>query len=115
MKEPFSEGFVTIVKDCLICQREVILMDRRGRDIESKIPKGSILPQICEECHQKYCVEMDGVCLINPETGSLAVISKKAFDNIFTIPCPEGRICHAEEKIIQAIIAHDEQAEEEES
>lgn len=105
MRKKFSDGYVTLVQDCLICKREVILMDTHGNDIASKVPNGSILPRICEECHQKYCIKQDGVCLINPDTGSLVVIKKEAFDSTFNVECPKGRIVYAEESVIQHLLA----------
>ena len=60
-------GDVRLVKDCMICQREVILLARR--DSREDLPtNGSILPQVCKECRDKYL--NIGVLLINPNNGA---------------------------------------------
>ena len=73
-------GEVTIVKDCMICHREVILLARR--DARGELPpKDSILPQVCEECEKKYLKE--GILMINPNNGRLAVLKEAAFRKMF--------------------------------
>ena len=72
-------GEITLVHDCMICRREVILMAKRDY---VKLPeKGTTLPQVCEECREKYLKE--GILLINPDTGRLVVLKEEAFKRIF--------------------------------
>ncbi|MFA5132869.1 MAG: hypothetical protein WC444_06110 [Candidatus Paceibacterota bacterium] len=76
-------GETTLVKDCMICHREVILIARKNTKYELP-PKDSTLPQVCEECQTKYLTE--GILLINPNTGRLVVLKESAFKRIFSGP-----------------------------
>lgn len=97
-------GDVTLVKDCMICHREVIMM--ATRDQKNKLPeKDSMLPSVCKKCHEKYLTE--GILLINPDTGRLVVLKESAFVQIFSKvdikKALEMRICFTDDEILDKI------------
>lgn len=97
-------GDVTMVRDCMICHREVILM--ATKDQRRKLPeKDSILPKVCEECHEKYLTE--GILLINPDTGRLIVLKESAFVQIFSKvdikKALEMRVCFTDDEVLDKI------------
>jgi hypothetical protein len=64
----------------MICRREVIMMARKNT--KEKLPeRGTVLPQVCEECREKYLKE--GILLINPDNGRLIVLREEAFKHFF--------------------------------
>lgn len=91
-------GECTIVKDCVICRREVILL--ATRDSRHPLPEKDTLyvNQVCDECREKYLV--NGVLLVNPDNGCLVVLKDEAFSRIFDQPIPAGKICFAEQKVL---------------
>jgi len=95
-------GDVTLVKDCLVCHREVILLARKNA--VGELPeKGSILPQVCEECSNKYLAT--GVLLCNPHNGNFVVIKDELFKRIFDekTPIPPKRIAWTEQEVLDNI------------
>ncbi len=100
-----DKSYVTL-ECCPICGNETgnLLLDRRMRDTFEKY---TINPtSVCSVCKEKYLKE--GILLINPKTGSLAVIKESAFKRIFDkTPLPVHRIAFAEEELIQKFIKGD--------
>ena len=95
-------GEVALVKDCMICHREVILMARKTVK-KAKMPEnGSILPQVCDECREKYLTK--GVLLINPNNGRLIVIKDEAFKRVFSGEMPEGKIAFTDDKVLDTLM-----------
>lgn len=93
-------GDVSLVKDCLICHREVILLARK--DFKGDMPeKDSVLPQVCEKCYSKYLTK--GVLLVNPDNGALVVLKDKAFKKVFNVPIPDGKIAFTEQRVLEMI------------
>lgn len=97
-------GEVTIVKGCMICQEEQILL--ATRDQRQPLPeKDSILPQVCEKCSKKYLVE--GILLINPNNGRLIVIKEEAFKKIFSDTDMDKalkmRICFTDDELLDKL------------
>ena len=92
-------GEVTLVKGCMICHEEVILMATR-RIKKAVLPeKGSILPEVCSKCKEKYLKE--GILLINPNNGRLVVLKEDAFKRIFSnTSIPPKRIAFAEDAVL---------------
>ena len=93
-------GEVCLVKDCMICRTDVILMAMNNNTI---LPENNtIMPQVCEKCTEKYLKE--GILLINPDDGALAVIKDSLFSQIFeNTSIPDGRICFTEQNILDFI------------
>lgn len=98
-------GEVTMVKDCMICHEEQILIATKDQR-QPLPPKDSILPQVCEECTKKYLKE--GILIVNPNTGKLAVLKEEAFVKIFsgvdTKKALEMRVCFAEEQVLDMLL-----------
>jgi hypothetical protein len=101
-------GEVTLVKDCVICQREVILMAKRDMK-EPLPPNGCVLPRVCEECRKKYLSE--GILLICLETGSFAVLKDEAFKRLFDRELPHMRVARTDDAVIKKIIQMGKEAE----
>lgn len=94
-------GEVTIVKDCMICHREVILLAKK--DMKQKLPeKDSILPKVCEKCAKKYLEK--GTLLINPDNGKLVVIKDEAFKGLFNENPPKGKIAFTNDTVVNYIL-----------
>lgn len=97
-----DKSYVTM-EVCPICNKDTgnILMDKRIRPVfESK----TINPtNPCDECKEKYL--SIGVMLINPETGSLAIIKDKTFSIMFNQKVPKHKIAFVDEELIQKIIS----------
>ncbi len=94
-------GDVTMVKDCMVCRREVILLARKNAKAEMP-EKGSILPQVCPDCREKYLKE--GLLMINPENADYLVIKDEAFKGLFPEADLKGhRIVFTEQRVIEAI------------
>jgi hypothetical protein len=93
-------GEVTLVKDCMICRKEVILIARKNAKAE--LPKkNSILPKVCEACREKYLTK--GVLLINPNNGRLVVLKDEAFSRIFKDPIPERKIAFTDDELLDKL------------
>ena len=93
-------GEVTLVKGCMICQEEVIIMARKNSRGELP-PEGSTLPQVCEKCKKKYL--SDGVLLINPNNGRLVVLKIEAFKRIFNTEVPEHNIAFTDDEVLNKL------------
>ena len=94
-------GEVTLVKECMICHKEVILMARR--DAKGELPKkGSILPRVCDDCQKKYLTK--GVLLINPDNGRLVVIKDSAFKKIFDAKIPPRKVAFTDDIVLNRIM-----------
>lgn len=95
-------GDVRIVKDCMICQREVILLAKKN--MKDDLPENNVtLPKVCEECNEKYLKL--GVLLINPDNGNFVVVKNSAFKKIFAnTPIPIKKIAFAEQNVIETIM-----------
>lgn len=94
-------GEVSLVKDCMICHKEVIIMATKSVK-KAKLPEeGSILPKVCDDCKDKYLSK--GVLLINPENGRLVVLKDEAFNRIFDKPIPKGKIAFTDNKVLDLI------------
>lgn len=92
-------GDVRLVHDCMICQREVIILAQRKG---AKLPKqNSILPQVCDECREKYLSQ--GVLLINPDNCNFVVVKDEAFSRIFDSSVPKGKIAFTEQKVLDML------------
>ena len=90
-------GDVTLVKGCMICHEEVILLARR--DARGELPeKGSIMPQVCDECKGKYLDK--GVLLINPDNGNFVVLKDEAFKRIFNEEIPPQKIAFTDDELL---------------
>jgi len=97
-----DKGYVTI-ELCPICGGDTgaLLMNKR---LQKSFGKHTVNPRTtCGECKEKY-LEV-GVLLINPETGSLAVLKDEAFVRLFNTPVPAGKIAFAAESVVQQLIA----------
>lgn len=93
-------GDVRIVKDCMICRREVIFMAIKNNTIMPE--NNSIMPKVCDECTKKYLSE--GILLINPDNGALVVIKDSLFLKIFeNTSIPDCRICFTEQNVLDFI------------
>jgi len=90
---------------CPICQNTDdpmgILMDRRIKDtFEGKY---TVIPtQVCDTCKKTYLKQ--GVMLINPKSGKLAVIKTAAFKKMFNEPVPKHHIAFADDELIMALV-----------
>lgn len=95
-------GDVRIVKDCMICQREVILLAKKN--MKEDLPENNTtLPKVCEECRDKYLRK--GVLIINPDNGNFVVVKNGAFKRIFkNTPIPILKIAFAEQNVIEIIM-----------
>lgn len=94
-------GEVSLVKGCMICRGEVVLIARK--DSKKKLPpKGSLLPEVCEKCRKKYLSV--GVLLINPKNGKFAVIKDEAFTKMFNIPIPKNKISFTDDKVLTKLM-----------
>lgn len=98
--EGSKAGDVTLVKGCMICHKEEILMAKKNSK-HPLPPKGSILPQVCDECREKYLKQ--GVLLVNPDNGRLVVIKDEAFNKMFDQPIPEGKIAYTDDQVLDKI------------
>ncbi len=95
------KGEVRLVKDCMICHREVVLRAIRDSNLPMP-PDGAILPEICADCKRSFL--STGVALINPNTGSLVVIKDEVFKIIFPRErIPLRKVLWADEEIIDAV------------
>ena len=84
---------------CPICGDDVaIALHRRLRKV---FPRGPVVDptQVCDACREKYLA--DGVMLINPRSGSFAVLKLEAFERLFDVPVPKGRIAFAEDDLLR--------------
>ena len=93
-------GDVGMVKDCMICRRDVILLARKNSKGEMP-PKGAIMPRVCKECRSKYLTA--GVLLVNPDTCALVVLKDEAFKGIFNVPIPAGKIAFTEQAVLDKL------------
>jgi len=93
-------GEVRLVKNCMICREDVILMAMKNNTI---LPENNtIMPQVCEKCTEKYLNE--GILLINPDNGALVVIKDNLFSQIFEgTSIPDGRICFTDQNVLDFI------------
>jgi hypothetical protein len=108
-KESYSDKSYVTLELCPICRENTgtLLLDRR---LKNTFEKHTINPgTTCDVCKDKYLKE--GVMLINPETGSLAVLKKEAFKRMFNVPVPVHMIAYAEEKVVQWLINQQSSAE----
>jgi hypothetical protein len=97
-----DKSYVTI-ELCPICGGDTgaLLMNKR---LHKTFGKQTVNPRTtCGECKEKYLKL--GVMLINPETGSLAVLKDEAFVRLFNTPVPAGKIAFAAESVVQQLIA----------
>ena len=93
-------GDVTLVKGCMICHTEVILMAKKN--IRQDLPKqGEILPEVCKECRAKYLTK--GVLLINPNNGRFVVLKDEAFQKVFNVDVPEGKIAFTDDELLDKL------------
>lgn len=93
-------GEVTLVKGCMICHEEVILLARKNA--RGELPeKGSIMPEVCDKCKKKYLSK--GVLLINPNNGRLVVLKDEAFKNIFSEPIPDKKIAFTDDELLDKL------------
>lgn len=93
-------GEVRLVKGCMICHTEEILLATRNNTLMPD--NGCILPQVCDECTKKYLIE--GVLLINPNNANLAVIKDSLFLQLFeNVKIPNGRVCYTDQKVLDLI------------
>jgi len=95
-----DKSYVTM-EACPICKKETgnILMDKR-----TVFERKTINPTSpCAECKEKYL--SIGVMIINPKTGSLAIIKDEAYIRIFNPVLPKHKIAFADEAIIQKLIS----------
>lgn len=97
-----DKSYVTL-EVCPICQKETgsIIMDKRIRPVFNMHTVNPTNP--CKDCKEKY-LSM-GVMLINPKTGSFAIIKDEAFNRIFKQELPKHKIAFADEEIIQKLIS----------
>lgn len=96
-----SKSYVTI-QICPICQGEMgLLLDRRLKD--SFEMKTCIPGEVCDDCKKKYLTE--GIMLINPENGKLAVIKEEAFVRIFDKNIPPKRIAFTDDEVLEQLTA----------
>ena len=94
-------GEVTIVKGCMICREEVILM--ATRDGRGELPeKDTIMPEVCGKCESKYLIK--GVLLINPNNGKLVVIKNEAFEKMFDTEIPKHKIAFTDDEVLDRIM-----------
>lgn len=94
-------GEVRLVKDCMICRTDVILMAMKNGTI---LPENdTIMPKVCQKCTEKYLKE--GILLINPNNSAFVVIKDSLFSQIFddTILPPDNRICFTEQNVLDFI------------
>ena len=102
-----EKSYVTL-ETCPICGGDTGLIILDGH-IQKRFEHRTINPgTTCEDCKKKYLAE--GVMLINPKTGTLAVVKETAFQKMFSTPVPKGRIAFAEEGLIKALIKSGEEA-----
>ena len=95
-------GEVTLVKDCLICQREVILMARKTVKKQELPKKGSQLLSVCEDCRKKYLKH--GTMLLNPKNGSFMVIKDEAFKTFFPeVKVTEQKVCYCDQEVLDKL------------
>jgi len=97
-----DKSYVTI-EMCPICGGDTgaLLMNKR---LHKTFGKHTVNPRTtCGECKEKYLKA--GVMLINPETGSLAVLKDEAFVRLFNTSVPAGKIAFAVEGVVQQLIA----------
>lgn len=93
-------GDVTLVKDCLICEREVILVARRNKNCE--LPeKGSFLPQVCRTCATRYLTKGT---LFFSDDGRRFVIKDIAVKKIFNKEPPENKIARIPNNVMSDLI-----------
>lgn len=101
-KESYSDKSYVTLELCPICREDTgtLLLDRR---LKNTFEKHTINPgTTCNACKEKYLKE--GVMLINPETGSLAVLKEEAFKRMFNVPIPVHGIAYTEEKVVKWLI-----------
>lgn len=89
--------------NCIICHEpSAVLLDRR---LKNTLCRNMYDPrEVCTDCRKKYLTK--GIMLINPETGSLIVVTEDFFTRNFKgQPIPKGRIGYAHEETVQGIMA----------
>lgn len=91
---------------CPICNEhmDVLLSTRiqEGKIKEIFAQRDYVDPtRVCEKCEEKYLSV--GVLIIDPETGSVAVLKDEAFKEHFTIPIPEGKIVFMHEADMKTV------------
>ena len=104
-------GDVRIVKGCMICHEEIILIATRNSS-KPMVENDTILPQICKKCTKKYLTK--GVLLINPDSGALVVLKDEAFKRIFNVPKPKGKIAFVEQEVLEMLNESNKQSEQKE-
>jgi len=81
-------GDVTLVKGCLICQEEIILLATRNS--RKPLPeKGTTLPNICDKCKKEYLSK--GTAIIRADKvdegtkiyGDIVVVKDEKFKEMF--------------------------------
>lgn len=94
-----DKSYVTMCV-CPICHKETgeLLLDQRLRP---KFDRLTVTPRPCDECKKKYLG--DGVMLLDPKTGALAVIKVSAFRRIFNTPVPDEHIAFVETGVLEKI------------
>jgi hypothetical protein len=93
-----------------------ILLDRR---LKNSLPRNNMIPgRVCDKCEKTYLSQ--GILIMNPETGSMAVIKDAALKRIMN-NIPESqkileqaikrRRCFAGEEIVQLFIEAGKEAD----
>lgn len=98
---------------CPICGKDnYIAMDKRAcnrfRYGEKLVDPG----EVCPACRETYLT--DGVLIINPETGSMVVITTTAYDRLIDVPYDDRRIVFCDEAVIAKLLAMQQAAKDHE-
>ena len=105
-----KDTFVAMV-GCPICGNPVsIAMDKRLCNRFEYGTKYVDPSEVCSGCREKYL--SDGVLIINPETGSMIVITEEAYNRLIDVPFDERRIVFCEEAVIDKLMAMRKEATE---
>ena len=109
-----KHGLNPTISQCIVCgedKNELVLLGAAYKEQAPMKMITSIEP--CDTCKEKYL--KDGVLLVEAEqehrrgktvhtpTGSVAVLRDEAFERIFNVPIPKGKICYVEIGVLQKL------------
>lgn len=96
-----QDGEYVALLTCPICGGDMgVVLHKRLRKVFTE--RSVVDPsQVCDACREKYLA--DGVMLINPRSGSFAVLKLEAFERLFTVPVPKGRIAFADDELLRLL------------
>ena len=104
-------GLNPTISTCIVCGKDKNEIALLGAGYKGQAPRHMITGvEPCDNCRKKYLQEGDGVLLLeatgpkNP-TGTLMVIKRSAFERVFNIPVPPGRIALIEQEAYHRIQA----------